>query len=100
MATENGIGYSPITEKVYLGRQNKNKQMWIGDKKDITNDFLAVSFAFFPPNTIRDIGSSDGSSNLFLNVKNDKKSIERAIKGLTKKLKEIEPLEDKSASLV
>ena len=89
MSIKTGIGYSPLTEKVYLGKQNTEKNLWIGDKKDITNDFIAVSFVYFEENTIRDIGSSNGSSNLFINVKNDKKGIERAIKALNKKLEEL-----------
>lgn len=86
MSTKNGIGYSPLTDKVYLGKQNQEKSMWVGNKRDITNEFLAVASAFFEENTIRDIECSDGNSNLFINIKNDKKSIERVIKNLTKRL--------------
>lgn len=81
-----GIGYSPLTDKVYLGRQNKEKRIWVGEKRDITNEFLAVASEFFEENTIRDVGCSNGNSNLFINIKNDKKSIERVIKNLTKRL--------------
>lgn len=86
MAIKNGIGYSPLTEKVYLGKQNTEKRVWVGDKKDITNDFIAVSFEYFEQNTIREIGSSDGSKNLFINIKNDKAGLERIIKNLNKRL--------------
>jgi hypothetical protein len=86
MATKNGIGYSPLTDKVYLGKQNTEKRIWIGDKKDITNDFLAVASEFFEENTVRNIGCSDGASNLFINIKNDRKSIEKVIRNLTKRL--------------
>ena len=86
MAVKNGIGYSPLTDKVYLGKQNPEKSLWVGDKKDITNDFIAVSFQYFEENTIRDIGSSSGKSNLFINIKNDKESIERVIKNLSKRI--------------
>jgi len=86
MAIKNGIGYSPLTEKVYLGKQNTEKRIWVGEKKDITNDFIAVSFEYFEQNTIREIGSSDGSKNLFINIKNDKAGLERIIKNLTKRL--------------
>jgi hypothetical protein len=51
MATKNGIGYSPLTDKVYLGKQNTEKRIWVGEKKDITNEFLAVSHEFFEENT-------------------------------------------------
>jgi hypothetical protein len=86
MAIKNGIGYSPLTEKVYLGKQNSEKRMWVGEKKDITNDFIAVSFEYFQTNTIREIGSSDGSKNLFINIKNDKANLEKIITNLKKRL--------------
>lgn len=86
MATiKNGIGYSPLTDKVYLGKQNQDKGMWVGEKKDITNDFLAVSHAYFAENTTRVIKCGK-ESNIFINIKNDKESIENAIKSLTKLL--------------
>jgi hypothetical protein len=75
MATKNKIGYSPLSDRVYLGKQNQEKRIWIGEKQDITNEFLAVSFEYFEENTIREIGSSDGSKNLFINIKNDKGAI-------------------------
>lgn len=86
MSIKNGIGYSPLTDKVYLGRQNKEKRLWVGEKADITNDFIACSMEFFEVNTIRDIGCSSGGSNLFINIKNDNASIERVIKNLQKRL--------------
>lgn len=86
MAIKNGIGYSPLTEKVYLGKQNPEKRMWVGDKKDITNEFLAVASEFFEENTVRDICCSNGALNLFINIKNDKASIEKVIKNLSKRL--------------
>ncbi len=89
MAIKNGIGYSPLTDKVYLGKQNSEKRIWVGEKKEITNDFIAVSFEFFEENTIREISGNKGSSNLFINIKNDKKSIERVIKTLSKRAEKI-----------
>jgi hypothetical protein len=86
MATKNGIGYSPLTDKVYLGKQNPEKRMWVGDKTDITNEFLAVSAEYFEENTIRNISCSNGDSNLFINIKNDKDSIEKTIKNLSEML--------------
>ena len=86
MAQKNGIGYSPLTDKVYLGKQNTEKRIWIGEKKEITNEFLAVASEFFEENTVRDISCSNGVSNLFINIKNDDTSIEKVIKNLTKRL--------------
>jgi hypothetical protein len=73
-------------EKVYLGKQKPEKRLWVGEKEDITNDFIAVSFEYFEQNTIREIGSSDGSKNLFINIKNDKASLEKVIKNLSKRV--------------
>jgi hypothetical protein len=86
MAVKKGIGYSPLTDKVYLGKQNTEKRLWVGDKEDITNDFLAVASEFFEENVVRTVLCSNGKSNLFINIKNDKASIEKAIKHLTKLL--------------
>lgn len=83
MINKIGIGYSPLTDKVYLGKQNKAKQMWIGDKKEITNDFLAVAYAYFEENKVRTISAGE-ETNIFLNIKKDKASITKAIKHLTK----------------
>lgn len=86
MAVKNGIGYSPLSDKVYLGKQNTEKGLWVGEKKDITSEFIAVSLEYFSENTIRDIGCSNGDSNLVINIKNDKKSIEKLIKSLSKRI--------------
>ena len=37
MSIKKGIGYSPLTEKIYLGKQNQEKGMWIGEKEDTKN---------------------------------------------------------------
>lgn len=89
MANKNGIGYSPLSDRVYLGQQNQEKGMWVGKKTDITNQFLDVAFAFFEENTIRTIDSSSGNQNLIINVKNDKEGIEKIIKNLNKRLVEL-----------
>lgn len=86
MATKNGIGYSKLTDKVYLGNQNQKEGIWIGKKEDITNQFLNVSFEYFEVNTIRNIGSSKGKENLFINIENNKESVEKLIKNLNKRL--------------
>jgi len=85
MSKRKGIGYSPLTEKIYLGQQDRKKGMWIGEKEDITNDWLNVAFQYFEEDTIRNIGSSD-KENLFINVKKDKGSIQKAIDALQKEL--------------
>lgn len=82
--TETGIGYSPLTENVYLGKQNQSKGMWVGEKKDITQQFISTMFAYVEPNTTRTIKTGK-EENIFMNVKKDKESIERAIKFLQKR---------------
>ena len=89
MAVKNGIGYSPLSDKVYLGKQNQEKAMWTGAKTDITNQFIDVAFAYFEENTIRTINSSSGKQNLIINVKNDKEGIEKILKNLNKRLAEL-----------
>ena len=50
------IGYSPLSGNIYLGRTNPKKpNEWIGDKKDITNNFLQVLTQKFEPGTETDI---------------------------------------------
>jgi hypothetical protein len=88
MSAKNGIGYSPLTEKVYLGKQNQEKGLWIGEKKDITNQFLDVAYSYFEEGTVRTIKTIDGKENLFINIQNDKESIEKIINHLNKSLKD------------
>lgn len=88
MSRRKGIGYSPLTDKIYIGQQDRKKGMWIGEKEDITNDWLNVAFQYFEENTVRNIGSSK-KQNLFINVKKDKESIEKVIKRLQKELSEL-----------
>jgi len=87
MSTKKGIGYSELSERVYLGRQNREKGMWIGEKEDITSDFLNVANAYFTEGTCREVTTSDGKINLMLNIKKDEESIKRCIKHLQKLLK-------------
>jgi len=88
MSKRKGIGYSPLTDKIYIGQQDRKKGMWIGEKEDITNDWLNIAFQYFEENTVRNIGSSN-KQNLFINVKKDKESIEKVIKRLQKELGEL-----------
>ena len=85
MAAKKGIGYSPLSGKVYLGKQNKEKGMWVGEKEDITNDFIGVALSYFEEGTIRTIGN-DGENDLFIHIKQEKKNIEKLIKTLEKYL--------------
>jgi hypothetical protein len=41
------LGYSPLTEKIYLGKQ-KGKE-WIGEKRDVTSEFIQTMLQKFEP---------------------------------------------------
>jgi hypothetical protein len=44
---EKRLGYSPITGRVYIGPHNGTH--WIGKKKDITSEFIAIVLEMFKP---------------------------------------------------
>ena len=84
-----GIGYSPLTERVFMGRQNPEKGMWVGnDKKDITQEFIATMFAYVSENTSRTI-STGKDKNMFINIKLNADSLEKWIKKLNKELEKL-----------
>lgn len=46
------LGYSPLTERVYLGKVNKKKRNeWSGKKRDVTSNFIQVLLQKFTPGT-------------------------------------------------
>ena len=46
------LGFSPMTERIYLGRTNpKKRHEWAGEKRDMTSNFIAVMLQKFEPNT-------------------------------------------------
>lgn len=50
MARKKGFGVSPITNKIFYGTQDTEKQMWVGDKTDVTEDVISSVFAWFVGN--------------------------------------------------
>lgn len=91
MSTRKGIGYSPLTDRVLLGRQDRTKGMWVGEKEDITNDFIGVMLQYVEPNTIRAFGKGDGvDTNLVMHIECTKENIERSIKLLQERLATME----------
>jgi len=80
-----GIGYSPLSEKIYLGKQNQEKGHWVGDKKDITSDFLFVLEQYIPKQTIRTLVCGESESTV-LHIANTKEGYEKAIKYLQERL--------------
>ncbi len=59
------IGYSELSEKVYLGKSKNvdGHAEWIGEKTDITSRFLQVMEQKFPINTTQNI--SIGGENKY-----------------------------------
>lgn len=41
------MGVSPITNTIYWGRMDKEKQMWVGEKTDVTDDAISAVFEWF-----------------------------------------------------
>lgn len=53
---KSGLGYSPLTERVYWGKQNTETGTWVGnEKRDITSEFLQVMEHKFPVNTVQNV---------------------------------------------
>jgi len=76
-----GIGYSPLSDRIFMGRQNSKKSMWVGKKKDITNQFIDCSFHYFEENTIRTI-TVEKAKHLFIHLKISDSAIDSVIKKL------------------
>ena len=73
MSSELKLGHSPLTDRIYLGSQNKG--IWSGKKRDITNDFIQVMLQKFEPNTAQKI-SIDGETKYgVIVVDTDKKVV-------------------------
>lgn len=49
-----GFGVSPLTNTIFYGNQNKEKNMFTGEKKDVTDDVIAAVFQWF-------IGNMEGN---------------------------------------
>lgn len=47
MAKKKGFGVSPITNTIFHGTQDTEKQMWIGQKTDVTDEVVGVVFQWF-----------------------------------------------------
>ncbi len=47
------LGYSPLSEKIYLGKHKGNH--WVGEKRDVTSEFIQVLLQKFEPNSTNNI---------------------------------------------
>lgn len=82
------IGYGELTDKIYMGKINFEKGVWIGEKEDITSRFLNVCFEYFPEGEVRSIETPNkNKTNMFINVIKSKEDIEKTISFLKKELK-------------
>lgn len=62
------IGYSSLTERVYIGNINPKKPgVWSGEKRDITSRFIEVALQYFEPGFARTI--SGGGKKFRITVK-------------------------------
>ena len=50
MSREKGFGVSPITNTIYYGTQDTEKNMWVGKKEDVTDGAIASVFEWFMGN--------------------------------------------------
>ena len=50
MARKKGFGVSPLTNTIFHGVQDTEKNMWVGKKEDVTNEVIAVAFEWFMGN--------------------------------------------------
>lgn len=57
-----GFGVSPITNTIYYGTQNPEKNMWTGKKEDVTDDAIKAVFEWF-------IGNMDGNEEFSITFK-------------------------------
>jgi len=80
---KNTIGYSVLTDRVYLGKVNEKKSEWVGEKTDITTEFISCAFGYFGEGTTRKI-SGNGKNHMFAVMPCDKASIMRMVAHLEK----------------
>lgn len=50
MSRKKGFGVSLITNTIFYGTQDTEKHMWIGEKKDVTDDAIMNVFQWFMGN--------------------------------------------------
>lgn len=94
MANEFGIGLSPITDKIYIGKQNKAKRMWVGRKTDFTDNFLDVMFQYLALDECREIvtgnDKAETTTHFFIHFTGNKKSLQKAMDFVKDELKNVE----------
>lgn len=47
MTRKKGFGINPVTNTIFYGTQDTKKPMWIGEKKDVTDEAIAVVYRWF-----------------------------------------------------
>ena len=45
-----GFGVSPLTNTIYYGAMNKEKNMFTGNKEDVTDDVIRATYEWFMGN--------------------------------------------------
>lgn len=89
MSTKTIIGYSPLTEKVYMGKANVEKGLWANGKKDITGMFINVLFDWLPTGKIRTVNEKEKKYALFNIDWNDPAEIDKLQCMCNKRIEEL-----------
>ena len=50
MERKKGFGVSPLTNTIFYGMQDTEKNMWVGKKEDVTNEVIGAVFEWFMGN--------------------------------------------------
>ena len=58
---QKGLGVSPITNKIYYGMKDSEKQQWMGQKTDVTKSAIGAVFEWF----ISNMEDSEGKKEEF-----------------------------------
>lgn len=82
MAKKLTLGYSDLTDSVFVGKLNKSEEYFLDGKQDITNNFIGVMLQYVGVDQSRQISSS---SNKIIVAHSEvtKESLDKMIKHLT-----------------
>ena len=50
MARKKGFGVSPLTNTIFYGTQDPEKNMWVGKQEDVTDEVIGAVFEWFMNN--------------------------------------------------
>ena len=88
MKSKLDIGYSSLSERIYIWKSKEEKpwlMKWVWEKIDITNKFLSIVEQYFPIESSRVIKQGEAES-LFIHIENTEEWKEKVIAFLKKSL--------------